>query len=231
MHFVFQPLIDLAQWTVFGFEALTRFDDGVSPDVHFRNAHAENRLTELELQVIDGILQASVHLPSGMLLTLNASGPTFEALGAANVEMNARLSWGLELNELSEPCLCNQARNIATSLGCLLLIDDAGIGYANRSRILQLKPDVVKLDRSMISSYVDSAEVRALVDSLLSAAKETGAKTLAEGLETAEDLELIRHLAINYAQGFYFAAGHRAEQLPMILDDLHRRLGINVPSF
>lgn len=231
MHFVFQPLIDVAQWAVFGFEALTRFDDAVSPDVHFRSAHAENRLTELELQVIAGIVQASVQLPSGVLLTLNASGPTIEALGSAPVEMNARLSWGLELNELSEPYLCNQTRNIATSLGCLLLIDDAGIGYANRARILQLTPDVVKLDRSMISSYAGSAEVRALVDSLLSAAKETGAKTLAEGLETAEDLELIRHLAIDYAQGFYFAAGHRTEQLPMILDDLNRRLGINVPSF
>ncbi|HJX76727.1 EAL domain-containing protein [Glutamicibacter sp.] len=231
MHFVFQPLIDVDQWTVFGFEALTRFDDEVSPDVHFRNAYTENRLTELELQVIDGIIQASVHLPSGMLLTLNASGPTIEALGAATVEMDARLTWGLELNELSEPCLCNQARNIATSLNCLLLIDDAGIGYANRSRILELEPDVVKLDRSMISSYAESAEVRKLVDSLLSAARETGAKTLAEGLETAEDLELIRHLAIDYAQGFYFAAGNRTEQLPMILDDLHRRLGINVPSF
>lgn len=231
MHFVFQPLIDVAQWAVFGFEALTRFDDAVSPDRHFLNAHAENRLTELELQVIEGIIQASAHLPSGVLVTLNASGPTFEALRTAPLKMNARLSWGLELNELSEPCLCNQARKIATSLGCLLLIDDAGTGYANRSRILQLTPDVVKLDRSMINSYTDSAEVRALVDSLLAAAKETGAKTLAEGIETAEDLELIRRLAIDYAQGFYFAPGHRTEHLPMILDDLQRRLGINVPSF
>ncbi|NAZ17002.1 EAL domain-containing protein [Glutamicibacter soli] len=231
MKFVFQPLIDLRNKTLLGFEALTRFDDGRGPQEHFSQARAEGRLIDLELEAIRGILEASRELPDGYLVTLNASGPTIEAFAAAALQLDARLVWGLELNEESEPCSSGRARQYADTLGCLLLIDDAGVAYANRERIECLHPDIVKLDRSMITNYGSSAKVRGMVANLLEAARETGAKTLAEGIETPEHLDLIDELGFSYAQGFYYSRGLPAQELAGAMHELNRRVGIDIPGF
>ncbi|WP_404288053.1 EAL domain-containing protein [Glutamicibacter arilaitensis] len=231
MKFVFQPLIDLTKWSLLGFEALARFEDSASPAEHFDAARGEGRLTDLELQAIEGIIAATSSLPDGTLVTLNASGPTIEAFSNSPLALDPRLKWGLELNEQSEPCVCDGARRLATSLDCLLLIDDAGVAHATRERILRLCPDIVKLDRTMISEYGESEQVRLMVDSLLEAATSIGAKTLAEGVESPQQLELVRTLGFDYAQGYYFSPGQQVNQLRSTLSALHRRIGIDIPSF
>ena len=231
MKFVFQPLIDLRNKTLLGFDALTRFDDGRGPQEHFSEARAEGRIVELELEAIKGILDASRRLPDEYLVTLNASGPTIEAFAASAMKLDERLVWGLELNEESEPCSSGRARQYADTLGCLLLIDDAGVAYANRERIECLHPDIVKLDRSMIINYESSAEVRGMVANLLEAARETGARTLAEGIETPEHIELVDRLGFSYAQGFYYSRGLPAAELADAMRELNRRVGIDTPGF
>ncbi|WP_345471635.1 EAL domain-containing protein [Glutamicibacter ectropisis] len=231
MKFAFQPLIDLHSKTLLGFEALARFDDGRGPHEHFAQAAAEGRLISLELEAIEQILSASAAIPDGMLLTVNASGPTIEAFATAGQRLDARLTWGLELNEESAPELCARARSYADLLGCLLLIDDAGVGYATAERIMLLKPNIVKLDRTMIGRYASSECIRDLVDSLLEAARRTGAKTLAEGVETEEHLELVQLLGFDYAQGYYFSPGLLEGDLAAGMRDLGRRVGIDIPCF
>ncbi|MFJ2621736.1 EAL domain-containing protein [Glutamicibacter sp. NPDC087344] len=231
VKFVFQPLIDLQDKTLLGFEALARFDDGRGPHEHFTQARADGTLVALELEAIQGIIDASNELPDDYLITLNASGPSIEAFAESALSLDQRLVWGLELNEESEPCSSGRARQYADMLGCLLLIDDAGVAYANRERIECLSPDIVKLDRSMIRDYESSDTVRRMVHNLLEAARQTNAKTLAEGIETPEHVELVARLGFAYAQGFFYSQGLPANQLSSAMKELSQRTGINTPGF
>ncbi len=231
MKFVFQPLINLRSKTLLGFEALARFSDGRRPDEHFAEARAEGNLVALELRALGRIVEASQALPDGLLLTMNASGPAIKAFAQSAPALDPRLAWGLELHELSAPEVCDAARANADDLGCLLLVDDAGIGYATRERISMLKPHIVKLDRSLFIHYLASTEAREHVDILLAAAREINAKTLVEGVETAQHLDLARELDFDYAQGFYFSPGIEPGQLPEAMHELHGRLGIDIPGF
>lgn len=231
MKFVFQPIIELRPRKLLGFEALTRFDSGQGPAEVFAVARREGRLLDLERAAISGIISASAALPSGVLTTLNASGPTIDSFASSGLKLDDRLVWGLELNELSAPCVSETARGMADTLGCLLLVDDAGVAHATEDRILSLRPDIVKLDRSMIVGYEQSSEIRELVDTLVVAAARVGSKTLAEGIETTAQLELAETLGFDYVQGFYFSPGQPPTRIASTLQDLHRRFGIDVPGF
>ncbi|QIV86982.1 EAL domain-containing protein [Glutamicibacter mishrai] len=231
MKFVFQPLIDLQRHALAGFEALARFRDGRTAQAHFDEARLAGSLVDLELRALERIIDASQVIPDGLLLTMNASGPAIDAFAQQHPQLDPRLSWGLELHELSSPELCGRARISADELGCLLLVDDAGIGYATRERITMLKPHIVKLDRSLFIRYQSSAAAHEHVDILLAAARGIGAKTLVEGVETAHHLALARDLGFDYAQGFYFSPGLDTQQLPEAMAGLRQRLGIDTPGF
>ncbi|WP_417365483.1 EAL domain-containing protein [Glutamicibacter arilaitensis] len=231
MKFVFQPLVDLRRHALAGFEALARFRDGLTPQMHFDEARRAGTLVDLELRALAQILATSNAIPDGLLLTMNASGPTIDAFAKLNPALDPRLVWGLELHEQSAPELSGRARISADELGCLLLVDDAGIGFATRERIIMLNPHIVKLDRSLFTAYQSSPEARQHVDQLLAAARETGAKTLVEGIETASHLSLARELDFDFAQGFYFSPGVPPEQLPQAMAELGGRLGIDTAGF
>lgn len=229
MKFVFQPLIELQPLRLLGFEALTRFPDGASPAAVFDTARRDGTLVQLELQAIKGILADCTRLPDGVFVTLNASGATIESFAKSGLQPDARLSWGIELTEDSAPADCTRVRAIADAIPCLLLIDDAGVAHATTQRILSLRPDIVKLDRSMLIKYEHSPSTRALVDTLLDTARTVQAKTLAEGVETPAHLELVTSLGIEYAQGFHFSPGRPVDELADMLKDLNRRFGVDVP--
>ena len=225
MNFAFQPLIDLADRRLWGVEALARFADGRSPLEHFAAARAAGTLADAELDAVRGVLAASTALPAGLLVTINVSGEHLEAL-AGSVRLDPRLRWGLELHEDSAPGSCRQARALAARMGCLLLIDDAGSGHATAARIRQAAADVVKLDRSLAGRlHEDSAR------ELLHAARQAGARILLEGIETQAQAEQAQAAGIDYAQGYYYARPVPAADLPAAIEDLHRRVGIDVAGF
>lgn len=231
MKFVFQPLIDLQRHALAGFEALARFRDGRTAQAHFDEARLAGRLVDLELRALERVIDASQAIPDGLLLTMNASGPAIDAFAQQHPQLDPRLAWGLELHELSAPELSGRARISADELGCLLLVDDAGIGYATHERINMLKPHIVKLDRSLFTRYQSSSTAREHADLLMDAARGINAQTLVEGVETAQHLALARDLGFDYAQGFYFSPGLDTQQLPEAMAGLRQRLGIDTPGF
>jgi EAL domain-containing protein (putative c-di-GMP-specific phosphodiesterase class I) len=87
-------------------------------------------------------------------------------------------------------------------LGLRLAVDDAGAGYASFRHILKLKPDVIKLDASLVGAIDQDRGVRALAAALIRFAEETGSKIVAEGVETQEELNVLRQLNVNKAQGY-----------------------------
>lgn len=83
-----------------------------------------------------------------------------------------------------------------------MAVDDAGAGYASFRHILKLKPDVIKLDSSLIRNVDSDTGCRALAAALIRFAEETGCKVVAEGVETQEELTMLRRLEVSKAQGY-----------------------------
>jgi diguanylate cyclase (GGDEF)-like protein/PAS domain S-box-containing protein len=97
-------------------------------------------------------------------------------------------------------------------LGCLFALDDFGVGFSSFAALRQLPVDYVKIDGSFIKMMIDSPEDRMLVRALSQVAQAFGKKSVAEFVETAEIIELLREYGVNYAQGFYLGKPLPAEQ-------------------
>ena len=110
--------------------------------------------------------------------------------------------------EVTEHALVEDYERLADVLGPLrskglrLAVDDAGAGYASFRHILKLKPDVIKLDSSLIRNVDSDTGCRALAAALIRFAEETACKVVAEGVETEAELAMLRRLQVNKAQGY-----------------------------
>jgi EAL domain-containing protein (putative c-di-GMP-specific phosphodiesterase class I) len=94
--------------------------------------------------------------------------------------------------------------------GIEVAIDDAGSGYASLEAIAALAPDYLKITKSLISTLSTEPIKQDLVKMLVELAGKTGAKTLAEGIETAEEYECCRDLGVDLIQGYYLGHPHEA---------------------
>jgi EAL domain-containing protein (putative c-di-GMP-specific phosphodiesterase class I) len=92
------------------------------------------------------------------------------------------------------------------SRGVRVAVDDAGAGFASLRHILRLAPDFIKLDVSLVNGIAGDQSQQALAAGLISFAEKSGATIIAEGIETAEDLEALAALGVVYGQGYLFAA-------------------------
>jgi EAL domain-containing protein (putative c-di-GMP-specific phosphodiesterase class I) len=87
--------------------------------------------------------------------------------------------------------------------GIRLAVDDAGSGFASLRHILQLAPDIIKIDNALTRNVYKDPARRALAAGLISFAAELGATIIAEGIETREELDALRALGVRYGQGFF----------------------------
>jgi EAL domain-containing protein (putative c-di-GMP-specific phosphodiesterase class I) len=86
-----------------------------------------------------------------------------------------------------------------------LAVDDTGAGYASFTHVLRLRPDIVKLDRSLIAGIDTDPALRAFVTAIVLLALALDASIIAEGVETSAELETLRSLGVAEAQGYFFA--------------------------
>ena len=94
-----------------------------------------------------------------------------------------------------------------------LSVDDFGTGYASLSYLKKLPIDIVKIDQSFIKDLVRERHDRRIVEAVATLARELGAKTVAEGVETKAQLELLREIGCDYAQGFLFSPAISPESI------------------
>jgi EAL domain-containing protein (putative c-di-GMP-specific phosphodiesterase class I) len=87
--------------------------------------------------------------------------------------------------------------------GVRVAVDDAGAGYASLRHILRIKPDLIKLDVSLISGIEHDRAKLALAAGITAFAREMGTMVVAEGIETAAQLECLAALGVDYAQGYH----------------------------
>lgn len=102
--------------------------------------------------------------------------------------------------------LCRSVlRELMTRAAVHLVVDDLGAGHSNLKRVLDLEPDVVKLDRELVRELDKSRRQQVLVRSVVQLCKELGASVVAEGIETLDELSAVRDSGADYAQGYLLA--------------------------
>lgn len=219
----FQPVVNFAAEGVFAEEALSR---GVSscgevyiePEDLFSAAESQGLLFELELLCLKNAIEtfakknaSDKESDSSVILFLNiysqtAVNPEFiveieKCLAENNLETRRV---GIEITEtevVSMTMLTESVKKLREK-GFMILIDDFGKGESNTERLISIKPDIIKIDRSLISNIENDVYKKSFVSALQSYANMTGAVCLAEGVETAEEIQCCHSVGISLFQGF-----------------------------
>lgn len=206
-HPVYQPFYALGSGELLGVEALTRFDlePHRPPDVWFATAAAAGRGADLEVSAMAVALRHATELPLGVELSINASPATLADPRLIALVRNAGRPITIEVTEHSVvEDYDGLAERVDTlrALGARIAVDDAGAGISSLRHIVQLAPEVIKLDITLAQQVTTSPLRRALAVTLVDFARTTGAKLLVEGIEQVDDLLTWTHLGADAAQGF-----------------------------
>jgi len=207
---VFQPIVELQSGAVFAYEALTRckWPEFKNPLVLFAQAEAERACGPLGRKVrevafsrcADAPLFVNLHpheLSDGWLV--RPDDPLFFHDRAVYLEITESAAFdyfGLCAGVLKE--ICSRG-------GAYLVVDDLGAGHSNLKRIVDLEPHVVKLDLALIRNVEKSRRQQILVRQVVSLCEELGAKVVAEGIETEDELRALLDTGAHYGQGYLFA--------------------------
>ncbi|WP_426997642.1 EAL domain-containing protein [Pseudarthrobacter sp. N5] len=206
----FQPVHGLADGIVIGVEALSRFvsDDGASADFWFTEAASVGLGADLEFSALGSALTAAEKLPPHLYVALNLSPASCISSRLPHLFEQSQLPLNrivLELTEAIEdhqyPLLLDAITPLR-ELGLRIAIDDADSGFGSMSRVLHLKPDFIKLGRSVIDGVDVDAGQHALAASMVEFATQIGAVLVAEGIETSAELAALSELGITAGQGY-----------------------------
>jgi PAS domain S-box-containing protein len=212
LHTVFQPIVDLVSGAVVGVEALTRFDHEPTrtPDVWFAEANATARGVELELLAVETALTTAATLPGDVYVSINVSPAAIANSDLATIVDRCGFDPTRLVVEVTEHVQVSDYRPVSAGLealrnrGTRVAVDDAGAGYSSLTHVLRLQPHFIKLDRSLIEAINIDQRRRALVAAVNAFALEVGANVIAEGVETAEELDTLTSLNLRYGQGYLF---------------------------
>ncbi|HEV3225359.1 MAG TPA: EAL domain-containing protein [Acidimicrobiales bacterium] len=208
MSMVFQPIVDLTLDTVVAVEALARFHvaPARTPDKWFGDAHLVGLGVELEMAAASEAFAVISKLADGITMSINLgpqsilSGRLLDMLTHHRDRIVVELTEHTRIDDYSN--LTGALRELRR-LGTRLAVDDTGSGVSSLAHILKLAPDFIKLDRDLTNGIDLDPVRRALASSLVTFAGETGARIVAEGVETRDELDVIRSLGVRYAQGYY----------------------------
>ncbi|MCU0870587.1 MAG: EAL domain-containing protein [Burkholderiales bacterium] len=215
----FQPIFSLAHGRVVGHEALMRATDGsgspVSPiDVlssagDFESRLALDRLSRL-VHVDNFLRQAAT--PQWLFLNVQPDvfvrsphiGTFFRELFRARQLSKRRVVLEVLEEAVPDEQAFREAVRFYRDQGCLLALDDFGAGHSNFDRVWNIRPDIVKLDRSMALQASRESRVRRMMPMMVSLLHEAGALVLWEGLETRDQALMAFDCDVDFVQGYWF---------------------------
>jgi len=219
LDMVYQPIFDLETRQVVGVESLARFslEPKRPPNEWFKTAADLGLATRLEMTAVSRAVARRSQLPPGVFMAVNLSPEALmspELVGVIPEGFADQLV--IELTEHT-PVLDYQALGLAfaplRASGAALAIDDAGAGFASLRHILELAPQFIKLDISITQKIEHERVALALAVALTSFAGAIEARIIAEGIETASQLEALRSLGIRLGQGYHLAMPGPIDQL------------------
>jgi len=215
----YQPLYDLHLDRICGFEALLRWHHPkrgmVAPDQFIPIAEEIGLIGPLGEWVLNRACEQAVTWPSEMKLAVNVSAVQFRDPDFIDVVVNAltasKLSpRRLELEITESVFLANSSETLATlhklkALGLRIALDDFGTGYSSLSYLRSFPFDKLKIDKSFVRDATATHGSKSIVRAVISLGRSLGMTTIAEGIETVEQLDHMRAEGCNEAQGFLFS--------------------------
>jgi PAS domain S-box-containing protein len=232
----FQPLVDLRTGLLVGFEVLARWQHplhGAILPKNFISLAEENGLIErLTEQIVRKAFKSSPVLSAPLSLSINISPLHLHDLNLPHQIRAAAEEAGFPLErltiEITESALLDnlaQARRAACELkamGCRLALDDFGTGYSSLGHLQALPFDEVKIDRSFVMNMTNTRESRKIVAAIIGLGLSLGLITLAEGVETEEQAEMLLCLGCQLGQGWLYGRPAPANAIPdMIAAEPH----------
>jgi diguanylate cyclase (GGDEF)-like protein/PAS domain S-box-containing protein len=227
----YQPTFCLSTGAVLGLEALTRWTHprhGAIPPSRFIPVASETGLiTALTSRVLEQAAQdattaATITGNPEVVMWVNATPQQLTERCFADAVLGALDEHGLPGQRLGievvEAALLDESDDVATTLrrlasnGVPIAIDDFGTGHSSLHRLHEYPVDLLKIDQSFVARLTDPT-ARPIVAAIVHLAHAVGAKTCAEGIETEEQLQLVRELGVDWASGFHLAAPDRLANL------------------
>ncbi len=208
LSFLYQPVYDVSRGSITGFEALARFAGSPprSPDLWFADAARVGLDIDLQANLISKATESFERLPDSCYIGFNVSpniivhGQLERAFAGAPLDRIV-----LEINEH----LCirqydEMAKVLAPmrAAGLRISVDDDGGGLESFRHILQLKPDIIKLHMTLVRNIDADAARNALASALIQFGKEQRCDVVAEGIETAAELSLLKSMGVTKMQGY-----------------------------
>ncbi len=225
----FQPIVDLRDTAIAGFESLVRWRHKtrglISPMVFIPTAEASGLIVPLGrlcleqactgFMEFEGLRRPEDHVRDDMFVSVNVSGRDFDDRNFVSNIMRTLLKTGADPRrlklEITETMLMQQPERAAEALreckikGLSIAIDDFGAGYSSLGYLHKFPIDTLKIDRSFVMAMHDDDRSMKIIRSILSMAKELQIPVVAEGIETKRDADCLRDLGCEYGQGYYFA--------------------------
>ena len=235
----FQPIIDAKDGSVFAYEALMRVDLPTlhSPADVLRLAREENCLHEVERitffrasSAYQTLENAGKVVPSALLFVNSIASQyltpdELSEYSARYASILPRIVIEITEEEVLDPKALRIKQTIRGSSGAFAL-DDYGSGYSNERSLLELSPNYIKIDLSIIRSIDTDANKRQIVSNTVSYAHQRGMKVVAEGLETADEVRTVLSLGVDLLQGFFLAMpqvepGSASEESLAVIAEVH----------
>jgi EAL domain-containing protein (putative c-di-GMP-specific phosphodiesterase class I)/CheY-like chemotaxis protein len=203
---VFQAVVDLTDGSALGYEALTRFDDGVQPEFRFTEAARLGVGMELEIATLESAIAAADNLPAHRFLSLNASPQlVLEHELLATTITRCPRDVVIEMTERDRVDDYDAVtESLAALPGTTLAVDDAGAGYSSLRHILTLHPTFIKLDVTWVRDLERDTARQAIVAGLAHFADLTESRLIAECIETEAEADALHRLGVHLGQGYLF---------------------------
>ena len=208
IEIAFQPIIDLRSGACLGVEALSRFPEPFDlPEQLFADADGVGLSLELERLAIREAWHGLEWLQHEQFLAFNVSPDALLELGRrAQLRTDLPLSQlVVEVTEQSVVRCYDDLRDVVAPLraqGLRVAVDDAGAGYSSLQHIVELRPDFIKVDRSLVHGVADDHVRRVAVSAFVLLSLDLGATVIAEGVERPRDLSALSELGVDAAQGY-----------------------------
>ncbi len=216
-----QPIHDLKSGKPVGVECLARFPDLTKrgPQAWFDDAEKTGLGSELEMTAVRCALETVGQVPEGIYAAINASPETIMS-GTLRQVLERSDATNLVI-EVTEHQLVDDYAALAREIEALkpfakIAIDDVGTGYAGLRHLIELGPDILKMDMVLTRDCDNDPARRAIAAAMVQFSRDIGAKLVAEGIETEAERAVMQDLGVDYGQGYLFA-----RPLPVVAAQQH----------
>jgi diguanylate cyclase (GGDEF)-like protein len=237
LELYYQPIVNLRGNIVTGFEALAKWRHRtkgfVPPSDFIPVAEDTGMIMRLGDWALTEACRKTAQLPNDLNVAVNLSPVQFSAPNLVDVVQRALIESGLAPHrlelEITERLLLENSEHITSilrrlrQLGVRIALDDFGTGYSALSYLRKFPLDRIKIDRSFVSDLAVRSEQAAIVQAVLNIARALGMNVTAEGVETTDQLDFLKALGCDDAQGYLFGAPIPFEEIPEFLTVWEKR--------